>query len=156
MDSLVLKFFVMFFIGALSMLVISFSFYRKSYFYKKSQAKDKAGKPGLSSYLVTLTILLMFVASLFLFDLWISTDRVFSFFQYAGLNLLLAALLSAFDALFIDYFILLVWRPSFLKSPEGFPTRAKMLRHIKLQFSLGWIFKIGIAVLAAGLAAACL
>jgi hypothetical protein len=109
-------------------------------------------KPGLTSYLFTALFLLVAVGLFFAFDVWISNGASFSFIQYSGLNLLLAAFLSAFDALFIDYFILLVWRPSFLAGKEEFPARERMLRHIKLQFSYGWIYKVALALIAAGLA----
>ncbi len=59
-----------------------------------------------------------------------------------------AALLSLFDALFIDYFLLLVWRPAVLKLPEGQPTR-----NVRLQLVKGWIFIVPIALLGPAFAA---
>lgn len=72
-----------------------------------------------------------------------------AFLFLAALNLGLAAVLSLFDALFIDLFLLVVWRPPWLNLPEGQPTRESMLRHIKLQFTAGWIFKIPRAIVGA-------
>jgi hypothetical protein len=86
-----------------------------------------------------------------LVDLWMSTDVSESFASIFALNLLLITLLSLFDALFIDYFLLLVWRPAFWRLPEGQPTRDRMMHHIRAQFTLGWLFKVPIALLAAGL-----
>ena len=133
------------------MLVLSFTIYQKSYYYKKVQAMASgvAKKPGILSRLVTLMILLAMILFVVFFDLWISSGELKSFLFLAVINLLLVALLSLFDALFIDYFLLLVWRPAFLHLSEGQPTRDSMLRHIKLQFTAGWIFKLPIAVIAA-------
>jgi hypothetical protein len=138
-------------LGAVFMFALSFTIYRKSYYYKKAQAKvnGKAEKPGILSRLVTLMILLVMILFVILFDLWISTKELYSFAFLAAMNLLLVTLLSLFDALFINYFLLLIWRPAFLRLPEGQPTRASMLCHIKLQFTAGWIFKVPIAVIAA-------
>lgn len=136
------------------MLVMSFTVYRKSYYYKKALA-EAAGvpkKPGTKSRLVTVAILLVMILCVAAFDLWIATEASHSFAFLAAFNLLLIALLSLFDALFIDLFLLVIWRPAILRLPEGQPTRESMLRHIKLQFSKGWIFKVPIAVLAAALA----
>ena len=123
----------------------------KSYYYKKAQAEasDRREEPGILSRLIALMILLGMVLFVFFFDLWISSGEGKSFAVLAAINLLLIALLSLFDALFIDYFILVVWRPAFLRLPAGQPTRAAMSRHIRLQFSAGWIFKVPIAVIAA-------
>lgn len=133
------------------MFALSFTVYRKSYYYKKAQAaaSGRGEKPGLLSRLVTLAIFLLMVLFVLLFDLWISSGEGKSFAFLAAINLLLIALLSLFDALFIDYFLLLVWRPAFLRLPAGQPTRAAISRHIKLQFTAGWIFKVPIAVIAA-------
>ena len=136
------------------MFALSFTIYRKSYYYKRAQAKGngKAEKPGISSRLVTLMIFLLIVLFILLFDLWISAGEGKSFIFLAVINLLLVALLSLFDAWFIDHFTLLVWRPAFLRLPAGQPTREIMSRHIKLQLTAGWIFKLPIALIAAGIA----
>ena len=151
MNAPLYKFLTTFAVGAVFMLVLSFTVYRKSYYYKKAQAEasGRAEEPGILSRLVTLMIFLVMVLFVTFFDLWISSGEGKSFAFLAVINLLLVALLSLFDALFIDYFILLIWRPAFLRLPEGQPTRALMLRHIKLQFTAGWIFKLPIAVIAA-------
>jgi magnesium-transporting ATPase (P-type) len=138
-------------VGAVLMLVLSFSVYRKSYYYKKAQA-EMAGavkKPGILSRLVTLIILLSMILFFAIVDLWISSGESYTFVFLSVFNLLLVALLSLFDALFIDLFLLVVWRPALLRLPEGQPTRDSMLRHIKLQFTAGWLFKVPIAVLSA-------
>jgi hypothetical protein len=148
-----LKFCAAFALGAVLMLVLSFTVYRKSYYYQKARAEagGLGEKPGLRSRLVTVAILLAMILFFVLFDLWISSGESESFAFLAALNLLLAALLSLFDALFIDYFLLLVWRPTLLRLPEGQPTRASMLRHIRVQFTLGWIFKALVAIPAAAI-----
>jgi hypothetical protein len=123
-------------VGAVLMLVLSFTVYRKSYYYKKAEAEmlGIAEKPRILSRLVTAIILLAMIL----------------FFAFLSVfNLLLAALLSLFDALFIDYLLLVAWRPALLRLPEGQLTRDSMLRHIKLQFTAGWLFKMLIALLAA-------
>lgn len=109
-------------------------------------------KPGLLSRLVTVMILTLMISFITIFDLWILPGESYSCLSLIFLNLVLVALLSLFDALFIDLFLLVIWRPSFLRLTEGLPTRDSMLRHIKLQFTLGWIFKVPIAVLAAAFA----
>lgn len=151
MNDIVLKFITAFFVGAVWMVVLSFSIYRKSYYYKRArvEAGFKAEKPGLGSRLITLAILFVMIFLMMLFDLWLLSAEKHSFLFLFVLNLGLAALLSLFDALFIDYFLLLVWRPAILKLPEGQPTRDAMLRHIKLQLVKGWIFLVPIAVLGA-------
>jgi hypothetical protein len=133
------------------MLVLSFTVYRKSYYYKKAKAEmvGVAEKPGILSRLVTLLVLFSMILFFALADLWISFDDSYTFWFLSALNLLLVALLSIFDALFIDLFLLVVWRPSLLRLPEGQPTRDSMLRHIKLQFTAGWLFKVPIAFLSA-------
>ena len=133
------------------MLVLSFTVYRKSYYYKKAKAEmvGVAEKPGILSRLVTLLILFSMILFFALADLWISFDDSYTFWFLSALNLLLVALLSVFDALFIDLFLLVVWRPALLRLPEGQPTRDSMIRHIKLQLTAGWLFKVPIAFLAA-------
>jgi hypothetical protein len=138
--------------GAALMFVLSFTVYRKSYYYQKARAEmlGVAQKPGILSRLVTAGIMLAVVLFFAFVDLWISPDVSDSFALVFALNLLLIVLLSLFDALFIDYFVLLVWRPAFWRLPEGQPTRHQMRRHIKVQFTMGWLFKVPIALLAAG------
>jgi hypothetical protein len=153
MSDLLGKLIVVLTTGAVLMFVLSFTVYRKSYYYQKAQAEmlGVARKPGVLSRLVTIGIMLTMILFFALVDLWISTNVSYSFWSIFVLNLLLIALLSLFDALFIDYFLLLVWRPAFWQLPEGQPTRDQMMRHIKVQFTLGWLFKVPIALLAAGL-----
>lgn len=138
-------------VGAVLMLALSFTAYRKSYYYKKAKAEALgiAEKPGILSRLVTVVILLAMIMFLALADLWISSGESYSFAFLFALNLLLITLLSLFDALFIDLFLLVVWRPALLRLPEGQPTRVSMLRHIKMQFTAGWLFKLPIALLSA-------
>ena len=140
-----------FVVGAVLMLALSFTVYRKSYYYKKAEAEmlGIAEKPSILSRLVTAMILLAMILFFAVVDLWISSGESYSFVFLSVFNLLLAALLSLFDALFIDYFELVAWRPALLHLPEGQPSRDSMLRHIKLQFTVGWLFKVLIALLAA-------
>ena len=152
--AIIYKFLAAFIAGAVLMLVLSFTAYRKSYYYKKAQAEAQgvANKPGILSRLVILAILLAMILFITAFDLWVASKGVTSFIFLFALNLLLVTLLSLFDALFIDLFLLIVWRPTLLQLPEGQPTRAAMLRHIKRQFTAGWIFKVPIALVPAILA----
>ena len=148
MNDLVYKFLSAFTAGAILMLVLSFTVYRKSYYYKKAQeeARGNEKKPGILSRLVTVMILLVMILFITVFDLWVSSREAYSFVYLTALNLLLVTALSLFDALFIDLLLLVVWRPALLGLPEGQPTRDSMLRHIKLQLTAGWIFKLPIAV----------
>ncbi len=154
MNALYLKYLAAFGIGAILLLIVSFTIYPKSYFYKKMAADydRRREKPGLSSYLVTILIFACAITLFVLFDIWLLSDNPIPFVFLMIHNLGLAFLLSIFDAFFIDHFILLVWRPKFLNLPPGLPTRAQMERHIRLQFSLGWIFLVAIALSSAGLA----
>jgi len=138
--------------GGVLLFVLSFTVYRKSYYYQKAQAEmlGVARKPGVLSRLVTVGIMLSVILFFAFVDLWISPDVSHSFLLVFALNLLLVMLLSLFDALFIDYFLLLVWRPAFWRLPEGQPTRDRMMHHIKIQFTVGWLFKVPTALLAAG------
>ena len=138
--------------GAALLFVLSFTVYRKSYYYQKARAEmlGVAQKPGILSRFVTVGIMLSVVLSFALVDLWISPDVSHSFVLISALNLVLIMLLSLFDALFIDYFLLLLWRPAFWRLPEGQPTRDRMMHHIKVQFTVGWLFKVPTALLAAG------
>jgi hypothetical protein len=154
MDVILLKSLAAFVAGAVLMLLLSFTVYRQSYYYKKTMAEaGRTGeKPGTRSRMVTLAILLAMVLFIALFDLWILDSRTRSLAFLCALNLGLVALLSLFDGLFIDLFVLTSWRPALLRLPEGEPTRESMLRHLKVQFTAGWIFKVPIAVLGAALA----
>lgn len=146
----ILKFFVAFTAGAVLMLLLSFTVYRQSYYYKKARAEAGiAGKPSTRSRLVTVAILLAMILFLALFDLWVLSGEERSLIFLAVLNLGLVALLSLFDALFIDLFLLVVWRPALLRLPDGQPTRDSMVRHVKLQLTAGWLFKVPIAILGA-------
>jgi len=138
--------------GAVLLFVLSFTVYRKSYYYQKAQAEmlGVVRKPGLLSRFVTVGIMLSMILFFAFGDLWIFPDNSYSFVLIFALNLLLIILLSLFDALFIDYFLLLVWRPAFWRLPEGQPTHDRMMHHIKVQFTVGWLFKVPIALLAAG------
>lgn len=151
MSGLMLKFFFTFILGAILMLVLSFTIYRKSYYYKKSVADvDKSvKKPGILSRLITVMILISMISFFTIFNLWVLSGESYSYIFLIFLNLALVALLSLFDALFIDFFLLVIWRPPLLRLPEGLPTRDSMLRHVKLQFTFGWIFKVPIAIFAA-------
>jgi hypothetical protein len=133
------------------MLVLSFTVYRKSYYYKKAKAEmvGVAEKPGILSRLVTLLVLFSMILFFALADLWMSFGASYTFWYLSALNLVLIALLSLFDALFIDLFLLVIWRPALLQLPEGQPTRDSMMRHIKLQLTAGWLFKVPIAFLGA-------
>jgi len=154
MNALYLKYLAAFGIGALLLLIVSFTIYPKSYFYKKMAVENgrSGDKPGLGSYLVTILIFACAIALFVLFDIWLLSDNPYPFIALSIHNLVLAFLLSIFDAFFIDHLILLVWRPKFLNLPPGLPTRAAMARHIRVQFSLGWIFLVAIALSSAGLA----
>jgi hypothetical protein len=154
MNMPVIQSLVAFTAGAVLMLALSFTIYRQSYHYKRAEAEmlGTEHKPGLLSRLVTLAILLVMILFFALIDLWVSSAGLHSYAMLLGYNLLLVGALSVFDALFIDFFILVVWRPAFLGLPEGQPTREAMMRHIKKQLTTGWIVKILIALLASALA----
>jgi hypothetical protein len=154
MSALIFKSLIALTVGAVLMLLLSFTIYRKSYYYKKAKAEalDTVEKPGILSRLVTVVILLSMVLFFTAVDLWISSGATYSLAFLLVVNLILVALLSAFDALFIDLFLLVIWRPGLLKLPEGQPTRESMLRHVKLQFTMGWLFKVPIALIPAILA----
>lgn len=153
MESIILKLLAAFTAGALFFVLISFTVYRKSYYYKKARAEAGAGEtPDRKSLLVTLAIMLVMVLSLVGFDLWVLTDEGIGFLRLLIINLGLVSALSLFDALVIDWLLLLVWRPTFLQLPAGQPTQEYMARHIRVQFTKGWIFKIPISVLGAGAA----
>jgi hypothetical protein len=149
-----LKFFAAFALGAVLLIALSFTVYRRSYYYQKAQAEARGleEKPGLRSRLVTLAIFVVMILFFVLFDLWIAAGAAGSFLFLAAVNLLLAFLLSLFEAVFIDYFLLLVWRPAALGLPEGQPTRDRMLRHIRIQLTTGWIFLLLIALSSAAVA----
>ena len=154
MNTLVIKTLIAFAAGAVLMLALSFTVYRQSYYFKKAEAEMQGTerKPGLLSRLVTLAILIVMILFFALVDLWVSSPGPQSFAILLGYNLLLVGALSVFDALFIDFFILVVWRPAFLGLLEGQPTREAMMRHIKKQLTTGWIVKFLIALLATALA----
>jgi len=154
--SVTFKFLCAFIVGAVFMLALSFTVYRKSYYYKKAKAEalSTAEKPGVLSRLVTVVILLAMITFFVFVDLWISSGEPYSFAFLFALNLLLITLLSLFDALFIDLFLLVIWRPALLRLSEGQPTRNSMLRHIKIQFTAGWLFKVPITLLSATFAIA--
>lgn len=150
--NILFKFLGAFIAGAGLLLGLSFTIYRKSYYYKKAMAEAGLGeKPAARSRLVTAAMMFAMIAFFALFDLWVVSGEARSFVFLAALNLGLIAFLSLFDALFTDYFVLVVWRPACLHMPEGQPTRESMLRHIKLQLTAGWIFKVPIAILGATL-----
>lgn len=150
MNILLFKFLVTFVMGSFLMVLLSFTIYRRSYYYMKAkeQINPTSKKPGILSRLVTVMILLMMVVFLSLFNLWLLLDTPYSFGYLFLITLILIFCISLFDALFIDYFMLLKWRPKLLKLPEGQPTKTYMISHIKKQFTFGWIFKIIIAILA--------
>jgi hypothetical protein len=154
MNMLALKSMVAFAAGAVLMLALSFTVYRRSYYYKKAEAEMRGveHRPGLLSRLVTLAILFVMILFFVLVDLWVSSAGLNSFAVLLGYNLLLVGALSIFDALFIDFFMLVIWRPAFLGLPEGQPTREAMTNHIKRQMTAGWIIKVPIALLASALA----
>lgn len=89
----------------------------------------------------------MMVSFVSVFDLWVLRDTPYPLGYLFLITLILIFCISLFDALFIDYFTLLKWRPKFLKLPEGQPTQSYIISHIKKQFTFGWIYKIIIAVL---------
>ncbi len=148
MDTILFKFLVAFVIGAVVFLLISFTIYRKSYYYQKARAEAEGGEvPAQKSILVTIFILLVMVLSMASFDCWVLSGGERSYAYLLTLNLGLVTSLSLYDALFIDLFTLLVWRPKFFNLPEGQPTREQMVQHIKVQFTKGWIFKLPLALL---------
>ena len=151
MSALIIKSLSTFAAGAVLMLLLSFTIYRQSYYYKKAKAEANgaAAKPGILSRLVTLMFLLAMIFFFVLFDLWVASDGPYTFVLLVALNLVLVAFLSAFDALFIDLFLLVIWRPTVLRLPPGQPTRESMVHHIKRQFTAGWLFKVPIALTAA-------
>lgn len=150
MSVLIFQFLVAFIVGSILMVGLSFTIYRKSFYYKKAkgQFNSTSQKPGLLSRLVTITILLMMVIFFTGFDLWVLSSKSYSYMMLFLITFFLVTCLSLFDVLFIDYFILLKWRPKFLHIPEGHPTQEYIHQHIKKQFTLGWIFKFIIIILA--------
>ena len=150
--SLFLKFLTAFLLGCVIFLLISFTIYRKSYYYQRARAKAEGREePSKKGLLVTLSILLVMALAIGVFDYWILMDSPKRFSGLFLLNLILITSLSLFDALFIDFYLLLVWRPTLLNLPEGQPTREYMHRHIRVQFTKGWIFKLPLALLGAGI-----
>ena len=138
------------------MLVLSFTVYRRSYYFKKAEAEMHGvqHKPGFLSRIVTMVILLMMIVFFVVIDFWIASPELHSFTFFLIFNLLLAGCLSLFDALFIDTFVLVIWRPAVLRLPEGKPTREQMARHVRKQLTVGWIAKLVIALLAAAVSVA--
>jgi len=150
MNALFLKSFTAFVFGCILFLLISFTIYRKSYFYQKARAKAQGEEePSKKSLLVTLFIMALMVLSLGGFNLWVLAGGERSILYLFLLNLGLITSLSLFDALVIDILLLLVWRPSILNLPAGQPTREYMKRHIQIQFTKGWIFKLPMALIGA-------
>jgi hypothetical protein len=86
MNGLVYKFLSAFTAGAILMLVLSFTVYRKSYYYKKAQeeARGNERKPGILSRLVTVVILLVMILFITVFDLWVSSRGAYSFCMSCG------------------------------------------------------------------------
>jgi hypothetical protein len=150
MDAILIRSILVLFFGMVFFLVLSFTIYRKSYYYKKARAEMEGSSisPGILSRIVTFSIALGMIFLLFLADEWIfaGLDPTFVFLILA--NTLLVTLLSTFDAVFIDIFILLKWRPAFLNLPEGQPTSSHMKQHVRRQFTYGWLFKIPFILLA--------
>lgn len=69
--SVLVKFLAAFAVGAILMLILSFTVYRQSYYYKKAMAEVNGGveEPGKRSRLVTVAILLAMILFFVLFDL---------------------------------------------------------------------------------------
>ncbi|MBN2049271.1 MAG: hypothetical protein JW760_02400 [Spirochaetales bacterium] len=125
------------------MLVFSFTLYQRLLLLKKS----KTGKTLLIiSYIPVLLVMSGFFV---LFDFFTFRGSSVSFSFLFITNLLLITLLSLFDALFIDWIILVLWKPAFIKkSKDDFPKPEKMYKHIVVQFTLGWVFKIPLALIS--------
>lgn len=64
-----------------------------------------------------------------------------SFVFISFTNLILVLILVLYDSLFIDLFMLGVWKPRFLNIPEDV-TLKSMKYHIKKTFILGWIIVV--------------
>lgn len=149
------KFAAAFLSGAFLMLLMSFTVYRKSYYYQKARAEnlDMPERPVKGSHLVTLLILLVMILFLAVAVVWIAGEESAGFRNDLLYSLALVSSLSLFDALVIDWLILAIWQPAFLL-PEGLhPSREAMRHHIRRQLTFGWVFKLPMAFLAAGLAA---
>jgi hypothetical protein len=139
-------------IEAILMFVLLFTVYCKTYFYIKAHAEilGITRKPGTLSRYVAVGILVAMILFFALSGLWISSHITYHFVPIYPLNLILIVLLSLFDALFIDFFLLLKWPRLLWGFPEGQPTRDRMMQHIKVQFAVGGLFKIAVVLLAAG------
>jgi len=150
MNKMLIRSFLVLLFGMVFFLVLSFTIYRKSYYYKKARA-EMAGtstSPGIISRIVTFMTSLVMVFLMFLADEWILSGSDPGIGVLVLVNALLVTLLSLFDAIVIDILILIKWRPAFLNLPEGQPTYAYMKKHVRKQFTYGWLFKIPFILLA--------
>lgn len=150
---LLINFIIWFFLGAFLILLISFTVYQKSYAFIKLNKKEKlsGNKKTIGLFFTTLIISLM-LCFVTCFDISFFKDQIQVYLWNVFLiNLLLVFFLSLFDALFIDLFILMIWKPKILNIPQNRPAIDFMKQHIKIQFSYGWIYKIMLALLGASI-----
>lgn len=141
---------IFFIIGDILILLLSFLIYgkiQKKYDIDKNNKKIKLYKKLLSIFILISSSSLIFLFDYFTFY----KSGINNFVTILLFNILLVFLISLFDALFIDLFILVYWKPKFLNIDKDKPSLDYMKKHIFLQFTFGWIFKIVIAIIGIGL-----
>ncbi|MBN1409447.1 MAG: hypothetical protein JW969_01290 [Spirochaetales bacterium] len=130
---------------ALFNLLIIFLF-RSGVMYK-SREKDGTLKKKMSinGLFVLITGLVVIIAFFLVYDYFTFRNR--DFLTVLLGNFFLFLFFDLYDAFFIDLFVLCKWRPSFLKIREELSFES-MKKHLKSQFTLGWIFKIPIILIS--------
>lgn len=134
---------IWFFIGAnlLHAVVIAFSYSGLLYSKYDEEGRIKKTVPvkGILSTVFSLAVIMALFIS-YNYFLFKHSEQI-NFLAILLANFILLIMLDLYDALFIDIFVIGIWRPKILKLKEYF-SLASMKTHVRKQFTIGWILKI--------------
>jgi len=149
MNSYIITLIIWFFIGAnlLNIVVIIFSYTGLLYskYDKEGRIKKKVPLKGFLSTIFGLVII-MILFVFYDYSLFKESEQI-NYFDILLANFILLFLLELYDALFIDIFVIGLWRPKFLKLKDYY-SLGSMRTHVKKQFTIAWIMKIPLLLLS--------
>ena len=149
MEQIIKSMLFWFFAGIMLLNATVYLVYKTGIVYKSRNKNGLMKKDmPITGSVVTAVFMIMILAFFVLFDYLSLHSFKMGFLQVAAANLVLTLLLSLYDALFIDIFVLAIWKPGFLDIPKEV-TMESMKTHVKKQFTLGWVFKIPIVLISA-------
>jgi|GEM_PF-5797590 len=116
-----------------------------------NQTRDEQGALkktlGFKSIFIIGLVLVSFVGWIYLFDAVMISSHKAHFLQILLYNFVFVMMMALYDAFVIDLLVIGVIRPQILNLPETM-NMTEMQKHVKKQFSVGWLFILPIVIIS--------